>query len=185
MTETPQHETTPNESKPRLPKGGKRTPQRKVEEAEREKRTLEMVVGGFTFTRIAEILGYQDASGAYRAYQRGLAKTVRPAAEEVRAQEEERLDHLTRVWLPLALGLNGQPPRRDAAEVMVKLLDRRSKMFGIDQPIKIAADVTHFEGTGTDIDREVEQLARALAASAGGSPIPVESPLGQADTVTP
>ena len=173
---------TPDESIPKPQRGGKRTPQRKAAEAEREKRTLEMVIGGFTFTRIADILGYADASGAYRAYQRGLAKTVRPAAEEVRAQEEERLDHLTRVWLPLALGLNGQAPSPKAAEIVTKLMDRRSKMFGIDQPIRIQADVTTFDGTGTDIDREVERLARTLAGNAGSSPIPVESPLGQTDS---
>lgn len=144
------------------PKKGHRTPKMKAEDAEREKRVMEMVIGGYTFARIAEVLGYADPSSAHKAYKRGLLKTVRPAAEEIRAQEEERLDHLTRVWLPLALGLNGAAPSPKAAEIVAKLMDRRSKMFGIDQPIKVSADVTHFDGAGSDIDREVARLAALI-----------------------
>lgn len=157
-------ESTPTEAIP-LPKpkkGGKRTPQRLAEEREREKRVMEMVLGGYTFTRIAEVVGYADASGAYRAYKRGLEATVRPAADEVRAQEEERLDHLTRVWLPLALGLNGAAPNRQAAEIMMKVMDRRAKMFGVDAPTKVEAKVEQVT-SGVSIDAEVARLAALMA----------------------
>lgn len=159
MSDATHSESTPL---PKPKKGGRRTPQRLAEEAEREKRVMEMVLGGYTFARIAEVLGYADASGAHRAYKRGLDKTVRPAAEEVRAQEEERLDHLTRVWLPLALGLNGAAPNRQAAEIMMKVMDRRAKMFGVDAPTKVEAKVEQVT-SGASIDQEVARLAAVLA----------------------
>lgn len=161
MSETTQPEST----QPPLPKptrGGKRTPKRIAEETEREKRVMEMVVGGYTFRRIAEILGYADGSSAHRAYKRGLQKTIRPAADEVRALEEERLDHLTRVWLPKALGLDGNAPNRQAAEVMLKVMDRRARMFGVDAPAKVEATVEQVT-SGASIDSEVARLAALLA----------------------
>lgn len=166
MPESTHNEATPL---PKPKKGGIRDAKRKAEEAEREKRVMEMVLGGYTFARIAEVLGYADASGAHRAYRRGLDKTVRPAADEVRAQEEERLDHLTRVWLPLALGLNGAPPNRQAAEIMMKVMDRRARMFGVDAPVKVEATVETVT-SGASIDAEVARLAALLAQQEAPKP---------------
>jgi uncharacterized protein YicC (UPF0701 family) len=77
--------------------------------------------------------------------------------------ELDRLDRLQRAaW---ATAMQGNPK---AILSILKIMERRAKLIGLDAPQRLQQEVTVYEG-GTDIDREVQRLAQLLAESGGGS----------------
>jgi len=144
----------------------------KPEVIEKERQVLELRRAGATYDEAARAVGYATPQGAYLAYHRALKRTlVEAGANEARQTELDRLDRLQRAIWPHAL--DGEIP---AANTILRLMDRRAKLLGLDAPTRITADVTTYEG-GTDIDREVQRLAQLLAGGTdrGGS-IPMEPP---------
>jgi len=145
-----------------------------------EVRVLELRKTGMTWTRISELTGYADASGAYRAYIRALKRVVKEPAEQVRTLEIERLDYL---WNSLmAKATDGDP---QAIGVMLRIMERRSRLLGLDAPTKVQQEVTTWEG-GDSIDRAVRELAEALSASNGdrGSESSVDENRSESESVT-
>ena len=70
-----------------------------------------MRAAGYSFTAIAETLGYTDPSGASKAYHRALRRRPDQSVDEIRAQESERLEYL---WRATARQIEDPGPRTSA-----------------------------------------------------------------------
>lgn len=138
---------------------GKRPPLHKT--IERERRVLELRLAHVKWEDIAEAVGYKSKGGAYDAYKRALTRTLQEPADEIRSQERERLDRLAQFWLPKAFDTNDIDLAKDAAVMLLKIMDRRAKYLGLDET-KVKHDVTIYEG-GSEIDQRVKELAHLVA----------------------
>ncbi len=135
-----------------------RTQGKRVEEArDKEAKALELRRAGVTYDVIAAQVGWADAATANKAVRRAIARSMQDDVEAVREIELDRLDRLERaVWTNALQGDLG------SVRAVLNIMERRSKMLGIDAPARVQAEVTAYQG-GTDIDREVERLAETLA----------------------
>ena len=70
---------------------------------DKEVRVLELRRMGFTWSRIAEQVGYADHTGAYAAYKRAIKRTQQQPADELREQELDRIDRLQLALWPNAI----------------------------------------------------------------------------------
>jgi len=123
----------------------------------KERKVLELRQMGITFDVIAEEAGYASPGSAYNAYKRALLRTLQEPADQIREFETARLDRLiSGVW---EKALNGEIP---AIMAVLKILERRAKLLGLDAPSKVQQEVTIFEG-GSEIDAEVRRLAYLIA----------------------
>ena len=138
----------------------------KAETLAMENRVMTLRLAGMQFDQIAEEVGYADASGAYRAYQRVMARTVQPVADEIREEEVRRLDRLISAYWPRALGAGGNDPNAKAADVVYKAMDRRAKLLGLDAPVKQEVEVTTYDDTD-DVKAQVASLVRLLQDQSG------------------
>jgi hypothetical protein len=123
---------------------------------DREIKVLELRRVGLTWVRIAEEVGYKDHTGAYAAYKRAIKRTMQQPADELREQELDRIDRLQVAVWPSAMKGDTR-----AVLTIVRLMERRAKLTGLDMPIKIEQDVTTWTG-GDSIDRAVRDLASLL-----------------------
>lgn len=137
----------------------------------RQEEALKLRIGGATYARIAEQLGYADHSGARLAVQAVLDRQESESAAELRKIEDARLDLL---WLrAFTTAMNGNA----TAEVRAKAEDRalrvhqaRVKLHGLAAPQKVHVDMSLDEFVTT-----VEEDLRALGYPPGGYlPAPVE-----------
>jgi hypothetical protein len=136
---------------------------------DREIKVLEARRAGLTWDQIAQRVGYADASGAYLAYKRAIKRTMQQPADELRTAELDRIDRLQ-----LAVWSNAMKGDTKSVLTIIRLMERRAKLLGLDMPIKIEQDITSWEG-GDSIDRAVRDLATLLttnyAISASESPM--------------
>jgi hypothetical protein len=125
---------------------------------DKEIKVLELRRAGLTWTRIAEEVGYADHTGAYAAYKRAIKRTQQQPADELRTQELDRIDRLQ-----LAIWPNAMKGDTRAILTIIRLMERRAKLTGLDMPIKIEQDITTWDG-GDSIDRAVRDLAALLTS---------------------
>lgn len=104
--------------------------------AERKERIITLRRQGMSYPAIGEAAGCsnQYAYSVVKAYLDDLAKNATEGAEEIRRIELERLDLLLSRWLPRAVG---EPDNPKAAEIVMKTMDRRAKLLGLDAPEKL------------------------------------------------
>ena len=123
---------------------------------DKEVKVLELRRAGLTWQRIAEEVGYKDHTGAYAAYKRAIKRTQQQPADELREAELDRIDRLQLALWPKAM-------KGDNASVntIVRLMERRARLLGLDTPIKIQQDVVNWDGNES-IDRAVRDLAALL-----------------------
>lgn len=132
----------------------------------------------FTFDQIAEQLGYEDTSGAVRAVQRGLARSVREPTQDLIALDMSELDEMAQeAWRVLrsvhyvvdkgqVVHHGGQALRDDAPVLAAigKLLDiqaRRAKLCGLDAPAKARVEVI----TESAVDAAIRELESKLGSN--------------------
>ena len=125
---------------------------------QKEIKVLELRRVGLTWTRIAEEVGYADHTGAYAAYKRAIKRTMQQPADELRSQELDRIDRLQ-----VAIWPNAMKGDTRAILTIIRLMERRAKLTGLDMPIKIEQDITTWDG-GDSIDRAVRDLAALLTS---------------------
>ena len=127
---------------------------------DKEIKVLELRRAGLTWQSIAEETGYADHTGAYAAYKRAIKRTMQQPADELREQELDRIDRLQLAAWPNAM-------KGDTKSIMtiVKLMERRARLLGLDTPIKIEQDITTWNGDDS-IDRAVKDLAALFRANA-------------------
>lgn len=154
------------------------TPEEKAAELEaKELKVLELRRAGFTFQRIAEEVGYATPSGAQRALERIMTRNVPQAPEEFRWQELDRLDRMQVALWPRAMKGDDR-----AIGTIVRLMERRARLVGIDAPQRIQAEVVNYDGT-RDIDGDIERIVNIIRGVDSGEPLEVESGTGESGTV--
>lgn len=137
---------------------------------ERERKVLELRLLGLTWDSIATNVGYASAGAAWNAYKRALVRTLQEPAEELRQQEAERLNRMMTVHLQRAI--QGDVP---SATLVLRLMERRAKLLGLDSPTQIEAKTEVTYNGGGDIDAEVARLAQLLEQNSSSTSA-MESP---------
>ena len=121
----------------------------------RDARVYELRIQGNTFEQIASEVGYSGPSGAWQAHQRIKSEWIFESIDEARQLELMRLDELqVAVW---DRAINGDLP---AAHCVLKIMDRRAKLLGLDKPEKI--EVNKWDINAEDLDAEVERIVNII-----------------------
>ena len=121
----------------------------------RDARVYELRIQGNTFEQIASEVGYSGPSGAWQAHQRIKSEWIFESIEEARQLELMRLDELqVAVW---DRAINGDLP---AAHCVLKIMDRRAKLLGLDKPEKV--EVNKWDINAEDLDAEVERIVNII-----------------------
>lgn len=137
-------------------------------EVERDRRRAHLVdlhIKGKNFQEIADTLGYGSRQAARADWQRALALARTESdltLEEARAFELARLAAIDRIaWEHAEAG------EMKALEVLLKISDRRSRMLGLDQPVK-------HEISFDAVEREMARL-EAVLTEAGIDPNTIDN----------
>lgn len=118
--------------------GAIRSGAKKAEQAEKRKRALALREANLSYEEIAQAMGWKHRETARRFVERALKATYQEPADEVRRLELRRLDRLARDWWPLAIARKDKktgeelPPDPEALDRLMKLMDRRAKLLGLD-----------------------------------------------------
>lgn len=143
---------------------------------ERESRAVDLHKAGYTLERIAEQLGYADVSGAWRAIDRYYERIKAQADEHKRAVELERLDRLqVAVW---NRALKGDDR---AIATVLRLMERRAKLLGLDEAQKIQAQVVTIDGN-RDVDEDIERIVNLIRGVGASEPMALEGGTGESGT---
>lgn len=134
---------------------------RRITAAEKRRKALQLRKGGASYEAIARQVGYANKGGAHRAVMQELQELPKDAAQDVMALELERLDQLLLALWPAAMKGHVR-----SAETVIRLMERRAKLQGLDAPVQ--ATITH---ASADVDAAVAELAREMALRA-----PAEEP---------
>ena len=149
---------------------------------EKETRAFDLRRMGYTQRQIGAAMGIsqnQVQKILRRGFERAL-KAHRESADEVLQLELEKLDALWRkMWLSTITDEEGNPlpeDRRDPRkiEVMLKIMERKSKLLGLDAPTKtqsltVGVDLTSL--TDDELRLQMEQMGMVIEANQ--SPIPI------------
>lgn len=121
----------------------------------RDARVYELRIRGNTFDQIATEVGFSGPSGAWQAYQRVKASHIFESVEEARQLELMRLDDMQfAIWNRAIKG------ELSALSCVLKIMDRRAKLLGLDKPEKV--DVNKWNFTGKDLDAELEKIVTMM-----------------------
>lgn len=142
-----------------------------AKEAALRKRCVDLRLRGGTYREIAEEAGC-SLSHAWRLVTRAVEawnEEAAEGAEVLRRIEAERLDGITRRLWPL---IDCDDPALPAVDRMLRVMERRAKLLGLDAPAKIAP--TNPEGDAAYnpyeelADADLLALARAVVDNASG-----------------
>ena len=97
---------------------------------------------GLTFREIGKKMGH-DPSYCRSLVIKALREATYESADIMRTQEGIRLDTLQRAFLLDAMNPEVDiVTRSKAASVLLRIMDRRAKLFGLDAPIEVKVDVS-------------------------------------------
>lgn len=128
--------------------------------AERDAAAMRLRAKGLTYERIAQQLGYNDRAHAKLSIERAYDRVMKPSAHALREQMDDQLDQLTeRIMkvmdadhLKVSAGstvfdptsgdlMRDDAPILAAADRIMKVIERRAKLYGLDAPTKVEAQV--------------------------------------------
>jgi hypothetical protein len=130
---------------------------------EKERQVVQYRQGGATFDQIAKRLNYADESGARAAFKRAMERMRDDAINaEMRELHRQRLEvALTAIWPNVVQG------DLEAIKVMLKILERDAKLYGIDAPVKTEVEVTTYDGNLLrQRTREIVETIREITGQA-------------------
>jgi len=138
----------------------------KIAVLERENEIVKLRRGGLTWHDIGQRVGL-TASGSADAFQRAQRRIIREDVEQLRAIENDRIDTAqAAIWAKvLQADLN-------AVNTLIRLLDRRAKLNGLDQPTRIQAEVITYDANS--IEAELARIYAATLTSATDSKPPLQ-----------
>jgi len=144
---------------------------------EKERQVVQYRQTGATFDAIAKKLGYADESGARLAFKRAMERMRDDALNaEMRELHRQRLEvALQAIWPDVVKG------DLEAIKVMLKILERDAKLYGIDAPVKTEVEVTSYDGNL--LRQRTREIVRAIR-EVTGSPDSVGERSSEAGTVT-
>jgi hypothetical protein len=143
----------------------------------RETQVVELRRTGATWEGIAQVVGYSNAGGAYKAYQRAMSRVFDQPVQELRNAELDRLDRLQRAYWKDAIEGNAR-----SADFILRVIDKRAKLLGLDAPTKIQAEVVNYDA-GV-IDADIERIIRELEQLDQGITVEVEERVSTEGTTT-
>lgn len=112
-----------------------------IEVREKDRQALELRKAGASYEVIAKQLGYADSSGAYKSIQRSMKSIIAEPTDELRTVEYERLNQMLLIlWERVQQGELG------AIDRALSIMDRISKMYGLDSPRKTEVNQTITQG---------------------------------------
>lgn len=123
--------------------------------AEEQRRIVNLFLAGARPDEIARTmkLSVETVYRERRAMLEQIAPLRDKAADELREVELQRLDRLQRAhWTAAIEGNVG------ASKIVLACIDRRSKMLGLDAPVKVDARIR------SELDASIEQLIEELGA---------------------
>lgn len=127
------------------------------ESIDRESRGIVLHASGATYEEIAQILGYADKSGAYRAVMRALkkrAKETNDLRDEMIAGELETTRLIIRGLIPAVV----KDGNARSAEVLIKALERRANLMGWNAPTRVDHKITD------QLTAEIAELVESMAS---------------------
>jgi hypothetical protein len=123
----------------------------------RESQVLELRTHGYTFAKIAEAVGYANAGGAKKAFDRALAaetEAQKAVRDELRAIANLRTERLLNAAFVKATADPGGKAMTNA----IRLLERHARLNGYDAPINVRVS--------DRLDSEIEELLSQLGVEA-------------------
>lgn len=100
----------------------------------RQKFAIQFRLKGMPYAEIAEKCGYASAGAAYTAIHQRLQEELQSSVEELRNEEMQKLNNLEQTLWPLVLDETNKS-RLFAVDRLMAVLERRSKLAGIDVPV--------------------------------------------------
>jgi hypothetical protein len=132
------------------PRGGIPNP----EVVAKEQEVVKLRRGGLPWDLIGERVGL-SASGAHRAFERSLVRVVKEDVDAIRQVETERLDLAqSAIWGKVLQGDNA------SIQSLIRIMERRAKLLGLDQPTRIQAEVITYDANSIE-----SELARIYSAT--------------------
>lgn len=138
----------------------------------RDAEALRLRSKGWTYRRISEHLGYGGEGNVHRAIKVRTHEMMAPALDEYRQVMDSQLDELHAAALEVleathlkvnngeVVYANGEPIKDDspvlaAVTTILKVLDRRAKLWGLDAPVKseVGLHGVHYTVDGVDMDQ--------------------------------
>ena len=109
---------------------------------EKERLVVQYRQSGATFDAIAKKLDYANESSARAAFKRAMERMRDDVLNnEMRELHRQRLETaLMAIWPDVVKG------DLEAIKVMLKILERDAKLFGVDMPVKTEVEVTSYDG---------------------------------------
>lgn len=148
--------------------------------ADKLNQAMELRLSGMDWKPIADRLGYASAATLSRRVRALLVKRMEESADELLALEQSRLDALQEVaWRqafaedPDTTGDEGEDTkiavaasanRLRAIETVLKVMERRAKLLGLDDAARRELEQTRRELTGEQAANVVGALTRIFAA---------------------
>lgn len=119
---------------------------------DKELQIIELRRAGVTWETIAREVGFKNASGAYKMYQRAAERMIRPSLDEYRETVLDRFERMHRAVWPRA-----KEGDLRAIDTALRIAEKEIKLLGLDAPTKITAEVTVYEG-----QQLIEHTARII-----------------------
>jgi hypothetical protein len=134
--------------------------------AEKRRAALLARQKGHSWAEVAAVAGYASAGSAHQAAMQALRDIPREAADEVRRIELETLNEL-QVALRAKLE---EKPSTFLVDSILRVMERRAKMLGIDAPLAIRTEVVTVDAVDAEIQRLEAQLEDRARADNAKSP---------------
>ena len=156
----------------------------KIVSAERIARALELRKGGATYVMIGEDLGVSTPR-AFEIVNDALKALVTEPAEKVRKLEIERIDHMLSVVWATATNAMSQTTVVDASLLdmilkaqagVLKLMERRAKLTGLDAPEKVQ-EVGELADAKATLLAKLKKMAERMRPSGIAAPMKDVTPL--------
>ena len=112
---------------------GRKTSKLQIGHRERQAAALKLRKSGLTYDDIAEQLGYSNRGAAFRAVMGAIERITDEPARELVRLECERLDALQAALWQKAVSGNEK-----AVDKVLRIMERRARLLGLDKPAKIA-----------------------------------------------
>lgn len=113
-------------------------------------------VEGKRFETIAKELGYANASGPQKAYERAIKRIKHPDSKEYFGDHIERLDALIETYTQPAINGNLR-----SAEYLLRVMQQQADMMGLNAPTYAIQEVITHNGPRS-LNDEVTELARVI-----------------------
>jgi hypothetical protein len=140
----------------------------------KEAEVVKLRRGGLTWDLIGERVGL-STQGAFYAYERALKRVVKEDVDAIRQVETERLDLAqSAIWGKVLQGDNA------SIQNLLRIMERRAKLLGLDQPTRIQAEVITYDGN--TVRAELERILASRSDSS--TPRLLAGGLGEGEPVT-